>query len=444
MAAPPTGTAVYPGQDAQAIINSMPAGTTFLFKAGVHRMQTIRPRDGDKLTGEPGAVLSGARVLTSFTRSSSYWVASDQTQQSSAYGMCQDGYSRCSLQEQLFIDDRMLLHVGTLAEVGPGKWYFDYAGDKIYFADDPTGRVVETSVTQMGIQPTANNVTVSGLVLEKYATRAQGGAISAEGRTGWVISNNEARLNHALGILVGPSARILNNNAHHNGQLGIGGTGNDVLVEGNEIAYNNLAHFNPNWEGGGAKFSETDRLTVRANFAHHNDGPGLWTDTDNINTLYENNTVEDNTWMGILHEISYAAVIRNNIARRNGFQFTAWIWGAGITISSSSNVEIYGNTIEGNAHGIAATQQNRGSGAFGAHQVWNLYVHDNVVSMTNGMTGLVQDIGDTSCFTSRNNRFERNEYHLGPNASYFEWMNGPKNEFQWKSYGQDVTGAFIR
>jgi parallel beta-helix repeat protein len=338
----------------------------------------------------------------------------------------------------------VLLHVGTLGEVGPGKWYFDYAGDRIYFADDPTGRVVETSVTQMGIEPTANNVTVSGLIVEKYATRAQHGAISAENRTGWVISNNEARSNHALGIQVGPSARVLNNNAHHNGQLGIGGTGNDVLVEGNEIAYNNLAHFYAGWEAGGTKFSETDRLTVRGNFAHHNDGPGLWTDTNNINTLYENNTIEDNTWMGILHEISYAAVIRNNTARRNGFQFTAWIWGAGITVSSSANVEIYGNTIEGNAHGISATQQNRGSGAFGAYQVWNLYVHDNVVSMAQGMTGLVQDIGDTSCFTSRNNRFERNQYHLGPNASYFEWMNGPKNEFQWKSYGLDVSGTFSR
>ena len=166
MAAPPTGTPIYPGQDAQSIINSMPAGTTFLFKAGVHRMQTIRPRDGDTLTGEPGAVLSGAQVLTSFTRSGSYWVASGQTQQSSAYGMCEAGYPRCNLQEQLFIDDQMLLHVGTLGEVGPGKRDFDYAGDKIYFADDPTGRSVETSVTQMGIQPTANNVTVSGLVLE--------------------------------------------------------------------------------------------------------------------------------------------------------------------------------------------------------------------------------------------------------------------------------------
>jgi parallel beta-helix repeat protein len=188
----------------------------------------------------------------------------------------------------------------------------------------------------------------------------------------------------------------------------------------------------------------TDRLIARGNFVHHNFGPGLWTDIDNINTLYENNTVEDNEQMGIFHEISYAAVIRNNIVRRNGFGFTAWIWGSGILIAASPNVEVYGNTVEGNAHGIGAVQQNRGSGAFGAHEISNLYVHDNLVSMSQGQTGLVQDIGDTSYFTSRNNRFDRNQYHLGSNAYYFTWMNGSRNETQWKGYGLDVAGSFVR
>jgi parallel beta-helix repeat protein len=442
----PTGTPIYPGQDAQSIINSLPAGTTFLFKAGVHRMQTIRPRDGDKLNGEPGAILSGARLLTSFTRSGSYWVASGQTQQGVAHGSCLAGYPRCNLPEQLFVDDQVLLHVGTLAEVGPGKWYFDYAGDRIYFADDPTGRIVETSVTTTAFEPTANNVTVNGLIVEKYANIAQHGAVSAEGKTGWVISANEVRWNHGLGIRVGPFSRVTGNKSHHNGQLGIGGVGNDILVEANEIAYNNIAHFDWGWEAGATKFTETNRLIVRGNFVHHNYGPGLWTDINNINTITEGNTVEDNDMMGIFHEISYAAIIRNNIVRRNGLAYPGWLWGAGILVAASPNVEIYGNTLEGNADGIGAIQQNRSgdAAAYGPHEISNLYVHDNVVTITQGQSGLVQDIGDNSYFTSRNNRFEHNQYHLGSNPQYFEWMNGSRTELQWKGYGLDVTGTFIR
>ena len=89
-------------------------------------------------------------------------------------------------------------------------------------------------------------------------------------------------------------------------------------------------------------------------------------------------------------------------------------------------------------------QQNRGSGAYGPHEISNLYVHDNAVTMTQGQTGLVQDIGDPSYFTSRNNRFDHNQYQLGTSSSYFTWMNGSRNETQWKGYGLDVTGTFIR
>ena len=78
------------------------------------------------------------------------------------------------------------------------------------------------------------------------------------------------------------------------------------------------------------------------------------------------NRVEDNVRMGILHEISYAIVIRNNTVRRNGFGLSSWVWGAGIVISSSSNAEVYGNIVEDNAGGIVGVQQNRGSGAHGA------------------------------------------------------------------------------
>ncbi len=159
-----TPVQIYPGQDIQANVSAAPGNTTFLLKAGVHRIQTIRPKDGDTFVGESGAVLSGARLLSSFTRAGALWVAANQTQEGVQHGECQAGFPRCRIPEELFIDDRLLVSVDSLSKVTTGTWYFDYAGDRIYFADDPSGRRVETSVTPAAFEATGNNVTVSDLV----------------------------------------------------------------------------------------------------------------------------------------------------------------------------------------------------------------------------------------------------------------------------------------
>ncbi len=332
----------------------------------------------------------------------------------------------------------------SLAAVVSGTWYFDYNADVIYMADDPTGHKVETSVTTYAFDGTAGNVTIATLIVEKYANPAQTGAVQGDSTTSWIVRDSELRYNHGVGLRIGPNMQVLRNKSHHNGQMGLGGVGDNVLVDSNEIAYNNVAHYDYGWEAGGTKFCKTNYLTVRNNYSHNNLGPGLWTDIDNINTLYDGNTVEDNADAGIFHEISYAAVIRNNTVRRNGSPSQGWIWGAGIQVAASPNVEVYGNIVEYNANGIAAIQQNRGSGAYGAHEINNLWVHDNTVRMSSGRTGLAQDIGDTSYFTSRNNRFDHDTYYLGTNTRYFEWMNSQITESQWQGYGQELSGTFIR
>ena len=238
-------------------------------------------------------------------------------------------------------------------------------------------------------------MTIRGLVVEKYASPLQSGAIAGDNTSGWLVESNEFRWNHGSALKLGDRMRVQNNYTHHNGHLGLNGSNVvDALVEGNEIAYNNVAGVDVHWSGGGTKFSRTTRLTIRGNRSHHNHGKGIWTDIDNRYTLYENNVVTDNERMGIFHEISYDAVIRNNTCERNGFQSTGNLRGGGIAVTSSPNVEIYGNTLRGNAHGIAIQQDARGSGAYGPHVVSNLYVHDNVVTMSSGLTGFMVNVAD--------------------------------------------------
>lgn len=454
---PANAVVIDPGESIQEAVDAHPEATAFLIKAGVHRLQQVSPKNGNTFVGEPGAVLSGARRLTEFIREGSYWVATGQTQAGQVHGFCDsrltnaDGsrYTGCRYPEDLFFDDVALFQVVTLAEVEPGKWYFDYAADRVYFQDDPTGRKIEISVTRHAFRPSGDNVTVRGLVIEKYANPAQHGAIQIKGnggpetgRLGWIVTNNDIRLNHGSGVLASNGAQILDNRVHHNGQLGMAAMGDGILIQGNEIAYNHTLHFSSSWEAGGTKFVRTRDLVVRGNYVHHNNGSGLWTDANNMNVLYEDNRVTDNAKAGIFHEISYAAVVRNNVVERNGFDRQGWLYGAGILIAHSPNVEVYGNIITNNFNGIAGIQQERGAGLYGPYVLQNLWVHDNLVTMMDGLTGVATDTGDPAVFTARNNRFDRNTYCLGDNGRYFAFADGARTHTEWvEVYAQDVNGT---
>lgn len=455
----PTGIQVSPGQSIQAVVNAAAEGAVIVLKAGVHRLQTVTPKNRQTIAGEPGTVLSGARLLTSFSREGSAWVAFGQTQQGTvtpssigSFPVCNSAYPRCGYPEDLFIDDVPLRHVSSLSGGGPGRWFFDYATDKIYLWDDPTGRRVEASVTTYAIGGSASSVTIRNLVIEKFANPPQTGAIQGQSTSGWIVQDNQIRFNHGIGLRIGTRMQVVRNVIRSNGQMGIGGTGEDVLVDSNEISSNNTAGFNPNWEAGASKFVRTNRLIARRNWVHHNLGPGLWTDIDNINTLYEDNLVEDNVSLGgaaapgIFHEISYSAVIRNNTIRRNGTGVSWSGGGAGIFIAASggTGVEIYGNVVENNRGGIVLFQEPRGSGAFGAWLVQNVYVHNNTVKMSTGETGFFEVNSDGGIY-SRNNRFDQNTYHLGPNSLYFVWRSAARDENYWRSTArQDINGTFIR
>ena len=132
------------------------------------------------------------------------------------------------------------------------------------------------------------------------------------------------------------------------------------MLENSELSYNNAAGYNWGFEGGATKWTNTDGLIVRNNYVHDNYGNGLWTDGFNINTLYEGNVVEDNYGM---RDPPRARLRRGDPGQpRHGQRLPAPrpgdVWGAGIFIAESRDVEVYGNTVEGNAAGITAVQQN--------------------------------------------------------------------------------------
>jgi parallel beta-helix repeat protein len=311
-----------------------------------------------------------------------------------------------------------------------------------------------------------NNVTLRDFTITGYTPPAQNGAIwggddLTASTTGWTLDSLDVSYSTNLGVRIGNRMRVLRSVLHHNGTINIGGVGRAVLVDGVESSYANKGCLkDPGFESGGSKFVKTDSLVVRNSFFHHNCGVGLWLDIDNINALLENNRVEDNVREGFCIEISFKTVIRNNMVRRNGwptdpYRANGWLWDAGIGVHASSDVEIYGNTLDENFNGIVAIQQPRGTAMgdtpspYGAYVAQNMYVHDNTIYQRTPAaggdgsgSGGVQDALDTSIFTSRNNRWVRNTYYLGTNARPFAWMDGWRTAAEWRAYGQDVAGSF--
>jgi Right handed beta helix region/Abnormal spindle-like microcephaly-assoc'd, ASPM-SPD-2-Hydin len=455
-------TVLEPGDNLAAIVSASAANTTFCFNPGIYRMTTgINPKTNDDFIGlSPGAVLNGSQPVTSWTQSGKYWIASNQAQViAQNTQVCAVSTSTaCQFSDALFLDNEPLNRVMSLSEVVSGTFYRDYESKQIYIADNPTGHSMESIVCSHPLNADgggANGVIIQGLTIEKFAGDV-GGAV--QGLSTWTIQNNEVRLNHGDGI--GASGKILGNYSHNNGQFGLeGGYASTAMdAENNEFAFNNWASF---LNGGGAKFEYATNLIVRNNYSHDNSGPGLITDGDSANVLYELNHTKNNWNAGIQHEISWNAIIRNNlledetVANPTSSNSSLWAHSA-IRILNSSNVEIYGNTITNSSNGICGVLDTRGDSSHSPHTgqpylLQNLDVHDNTFSaITYDAAGIVRSSSfDTSVYTSWNNHFAGDSYDLAdPSGSIFIWMDSSgKHAYvtvtwaAWQAFGNDVEGS---
>lgn len=316
-----------------------------------------------------------------------------------------------------------------------------------------TGNNSQAYMLQCHIVANCQGLQFKNFILEKYNSPFQQSPIQGPWpvqHVGWLVDNIESRENAGIGLSVATGSTVRNSFIHHNRQMGVGGQGSNITWENNEIAFNNYLHqFDPNNEAGGSKWVNTTDLIVRNNYVHDNCGPGLWTDIENIGTLYEGNRVVNNGGEGIFHEISQRAIIRNNYVEGNARGIDAnpncshsgGIFG--IYVSSSRDVEVYGNVLVDNEGGIGSQQANRGTSARGPLVVQNLDVHDNDVTYQIGFSGFRYVGGPV--VSGLNVDFERNAYHV-PTTSGTWWMwqpstgGGLKTWSQWQALGFDDSG----
>jgi hypothetical protein len=431
---------VKPGDDLQQLVDTNPEGTTFVFERGLYRLARIVPKNGDSFFAWQGAELNGSWLLADYFPYGRLWAYPYLPQHGPERGLCTAARPQCKYSEDLFFDDQPLVRAASIEETGPGQWFFDYADQKVYLGSNPEGHKVELGTRSFAFRGAASNVTISGFLIEKYAVPAQSAAVDALG-PGWNVQANEIRLNHGWGVRIADGMVLARNYIHSNGQLGIGGTARDALVEGNEIALNNYAGFEPGWEAGGAKFFNSTNLRIRGNAVCRNFGTGLWTDTENLSVFFEDNTITENMGPGIQHEISFNALIARNVLRGNALGGSPWLWGAQILIQNSRDVEVTGNQVEVNAdvgNGISIIQQDRGP--YPAIHNW---VHHNDITYLGprGQSGAVADFDSPGMFAG-NNRFDFNSYHSpDSDVAHWAWQDDNRTWTAFRRLGQEVNGT---
>jgi parallel beta-helix repeat protein len=279
-----------------------------------------------------------------------------------------------------------------------------------------------------------SNLIISGLVIEHFNTPPGGGLAALKMSSGWIVENSEIRNNATVGIYHESNVQIRGNLIHHNGQYGITGfRATNVVVEGNEVSYNNTRNFD-DADQGGAKWTSTTNLIVRDNYFHHNNHTGIWLDSNHVGALIENNQVEDNTYHGIHFEVSCSGTIRGNSVSRNGE--------TGIFVNASQNTEVANNSVANNGDGIRVWAEDRGAGVC----KWiaqNVHVHDNSVTMQDGYSGLQRSTGQgMEVFTNGSIRFDNNHYDIPDSGGrFFHWLGSFRTWGEWQSYGQDSGGS---
>jgi Right handed beta helix region/O-Antigen ligase len=448
---PPTSIAVHPGQSIQAAADSAGPGAALCLKAGIHRVQVVRPLAGQSFHGEgPATILSGAEEVTGFQKNGDQWISRRPIARETPHGQCAKQHPLCNRPIQVFLGDRLLQRVATRDEVRTGQVFIDPVREEIVLADDPIGQTVEVTVAALAFESTAPDVLISNLVVEKYKSAAQRGAIRGYAR--WTTRNVEARWNSGAGITLGAEGQILDSHIHHNGQIGVVMVGRNVVLAGNEIAFNNVLGFDPDWEAGGVKIAASDGVEMARNFVHHNSGPGLWCDIDCRDVVYEANTVELNSGAGIFHEISFAAVIRNNVVRHNGRAGRKWYWNSEIQIAASEDVEVTGNTITVGDLGraILLIDQSRTKKNGSTYKTRRNRVHHNVIHFEGrGEAGGASDVkpGDENfgIIANGDNRFDHNIYRLARTAPppRFVWSQELYDWEGFRALGQEISGSLI-
>ena len=314
-----------------------------------------------------------------------------------------------------------------------------------------------------------NNVTIRNLEIRNFHGKYQGAAVQAfpyfagdnlplnQQGVNWVLDDLWVHSNGGIGVGLSTNTTLSNSRISHNGAMGLHSKGgSNSVVEDSEVHHNNIDRHLSVEEAGGTKFKYTDGYIIRRNYFHDNWGYGIWFDICNGNATINNNLVEDHERAGIFWEINDGPVlIRQNTVRRAGIAYNGWVFGGGITTSTSAGpVTVQQNQIEESANGITFLNQGQRDTDPCSDPTTGIVVTDNVI-VDSGQSGIENDNQGPTGALPQINQWDRNEYIdicVGTATCGFQNPSTGGQPFrigsftsvtfsQWQALGRDANGS---
>jgi parallel beta-helix repeat protein len=364
-----SGSSSSPFATWQKGLNTAVAGDTVQVQAGTYRNQTVSfPHSGTSghpitLAGASGAtvILKGSTVVSAWVLDSGSTYRSDGWTHYYGSWSASPHDARDEARNQLFVNGVYIQEVATKAAMFAGSFFIDQSAQKIYLrlsdGSSPSGKTVEVTSTAGPLLTTnsQNCVSLQNLQFQHCANLPQGSA-AVQMTAGNNCTAASCTVQWAAGAgfeLAGSENTVTGCVFNHNGQLGMHSSAAvNCLVQNCETSSNNTLagkQFDVGWEAGGNKFAETNGFVLDHHLAHDNYGSGIWFDVDNEDATITNCTTYLNM-QGIQYEISYTALIANNLCYNNRLQGSDINSpsGQGIYISSSAGCLVYNNVCWGN------------------------------------------------------------------------------------------------
>ncbi len=450
------GTREFPFKTISRAAEVVKPGDVVIIKAGTYR-ETVRLKRGGTpqapitFIAEPvgKVVIKGSDVVKEWERvrdrlwKRPNWVLAGKLG-------TETGSSFVFRREQVFYRGKPLKHVERFEEMKAGTFWVDLKNKSLYVFlpdnGDPNIEEIEVSSRQVlwyGSELTPY-IHIKGLRFEHCANRAQRGAIHVESSYGWIIEDCKLEWTNGTGLRLNNSSHVTVRRCsfNHNGQLGIGVSGGYKLTfEDSTTNYNNWKGYSSGWEAGGVKVASGAR-SVR--FIRHesafNHGPGIWFDYAGYGNEVIRSSVHDNTAnAGIQIEVTFGAVIANNLCYRNSATSKggASFFGSGILLQNSGFCLVYHNTSVENDNGLSLVAEGRPvlsmgnrvfNNVFAFNREYQMRVWDSVVQRVTGLTFPIPDFvpNPEEWLEKRLNRFDYNLYFDESGRKLIDW-GGPYN-----------------
>lgn len=363
------GTLAAPYKTITKAIGAASAGQTIVLRAGTYhesitlnKQLTIQPYNNEVVWLDGSSVVSGWvadgarwRVdnwTAEFDASPTYTRgAADSTEE--FWGFVNKDYPMAAHPDQVWIDNQAQAQVGSLAQLGAGKFYVDYAANRLYLGSNPAGRTVRASDLSKAISVRADGSVLQGFGVSRFAPSVPDmGAVTMEKANGRV-SGMAFVDNATTGLsLLSSGLTVTGITAARNGMLGVHANYADKLsTSGVSALGNNVEHFNSSPVSGGFKITRTRGITVVGGQFRDNDGPGLWLDESTYNSSITGNKLINNSSHGVSVELSSTSNLVNNLFVGNG--------GFGMKINDTSQVRVWNNTLINNNRPINIVQDAR-------------------------------------------------------------------------------------